>query len=97
MEQVARVRVALGPRRDVELELRVDAVGVGAADVVGTPVARSGGPVMHSPQRRLAIEHAQAARAADEDLVLVEQLRLLLELDRRRGSSSRRGGSGSRG
>ena len=35
VEQVARVRVAFGARRDVELELRVDAVRVRAADVVG--------------------------------------------------------------
>ena len=35
VEQVARVRVAVGPGRDVELELRVDAVRVRATDVVG--------------------------------------------------------------
>ena len=72
-EQVAGEAVALGPRRDVELELREDAVRVRPPDVerhARRAQVRSG---HDHPERRLRVDRAQAAHPPDEDLVLVEQ------------------------
>ena len=89
-EQVAGQAVALGAGRDVEVELRVDAVRVRPADVerhAGRPQVRAG----HAhPQGRLRVDDAEAAHPADEDLVLVEEAEFrCLELVSSRGSSSR--------
>ena len=72
-EQVARQAVALVPGRDVEVQLGIDAVRVRAPHVerhARCPQVRAG----HAhPQRRFAVDAAQIAHAADEDLVLVEE------------------------
>ena len=72
-QQVAGQAVALGAGRDVELELREDAVRMRPADVERhsrRPQVRAG---HHHPQRGRGVDRAQAAHPADEDLVLVEQ------------------------
>src|SRR5450759_2873371 len=82
-EQVARQRVALAARRDLELQLRVDAVRMSAADVerdAGRPEVRPGGT---HPEGRLAVQDAQPASAPDEDLVLVEEAHSGLQLGAR--------------
>ena len=72
-QQVARQAVALGPGRDVELELGEDAVRVRPADIegdAGRPQVRAG---HHHPQRGRGVDRAKPAHPADEDLVLVEK------------------------
>ncbi len=76
-QQVAVERVAavgaVAPGRDVELELGVDRVRVRPADVerdAGRPQVRAGD---RHPERELAVQPADVAHPADEDLVLVEQ------------------------
>jgi hypothetical protein len=79
-QQVAGEAVAPDARRDVEVELRVDRVGVRPADVEG----HAGGTQVRSgkahAQRGLGINCAEAAHPPDEDLVLVEQALVRLEL-----------------
>ena len=98
VEQVARVRIALGARRDVEVELRIDAVRMRAAHVVRhAGRAQRCGPLTHS---RSAVSRSSTPRPTVRRTKISFSLSrrvCLLELDRRRGSSNRRGATGSRG
>ena len=79
-EQVARQRVALVAGRDVELELRVDAVRVRAADVERDARGAQVRPGGAHPQGGLTIQNPQTACPPDEDLVLVEQAHARFQL-----------------
>src|SRR6478672_1657694 len=72
-DEVAGERVTLRPGRDIELDLRVDRVRVGATDVEWDARGAQVRPGHAEAQRGLAVDHAQAAGAADKDLVLVEE------------------------
>src|SRR4051794_10221290 len=67
-DQVAGEAVALLAGRDVELELRKDAVRVGATHVEGDAGRAQVRPRHAHPERRLAIDRAEAAHPANEDL-----------------------------
>src|SRR6185503_8352426 len=79
-EQVARQRIAFRPGRDVELELRVDRVGMGPSDVERDARGAQVRAGHAEPQRGLAVDDAEAAGAPDEDLVLVQEGRSRLDL-----------------
>src|SRR3954447_5125895 len=82
-EEVARKGVAFGPRGDVEVDLRVDRVGMRPPDVERNARRPEVGPRPEIPQGHLAVGDAEVTSPADEDLVLVEQLGVRLELAHR--------------
>src|SRR5205823_4972034 len=84
-DEVAGQAVALVACRDVELELRKDAVRVRPAEVEGHAARSEVRTRDGHPQRRLAIERAEATHSADEDLVLVQEPEVVLDLRRRPG------------
>jgi hypothetical protein len=72
-QQVAGQAIAFRPGGDVEVELWVDAVRMGPANVEGHPGGPQVGPRHAHPQGGLGVDHAQPAGPPHEDLVLVEE------------------------
>ena len=67
-DQVAVVHVTVRPAGDVEFQLRIDAVRVGAADVVGDAAGTQDRPGCAHGDRVFAGQHADADAAVGDDL-----------------------------